>query len=605
MSIPKATIEAIRDRTDIAEVVGRHVKLIRKGRSLVGLCPFHQEKTPSFNVVEGKSIYYCFGCGAGGDVFKFLMELEGLSFIEAVKELAEPAGIQVEERKLTPQEQQKLRSRATLYDVCEEACRWYHRSLQTQPAAQAARDYLAQRGISSETIERARLGYAPDGWNGLLDHLHSCGFEAPLVMSAGLARRSDRTNNPYDFLRNRIIFPIFDSRDRPIAFGGRVMEDDGPKYLNTPETDIYEKSRVLYGLSWARAEIQRQSRALVVEGYFDVLSLLQAGFGEAVATCGTSLTPEHVQKLRRFTSTVVALFDADEAGLRAADRALPMFLDAGVEALQLALPGAKDPDEFIQNKGSKAFEVQLSRAVPLLELIVRRAADRHGTTPGGRQRAVAEVVPLLRRLPTVLQSDLLIRTCDLLGVTEDLLRREIGRPTRPTRPHQPEGGSRWVGNDKLNHLLWLLLHFPDESVPLVVKRGTEHVSEREDIRWAVYQLVEGMPLASLLEEIEDPDVVRVLRATAARPDLYTKAQAKEATRQVMDRLEVEALEGELLGLRRELLALNTDEEEGRELFQQLARKRMTLQNRLANLRPRAAQSRSASDLAGENEGPSC
>jgi DNA primase len=590
MSIPKATIEAIRDRTDIAEVVGRHVKLLRKGRSLVGLCPFHQEKTPSFNVVESKSIYHCFGCGVGGDVFKFLMQLEGLSFVEAIKELAGPAGIQVEERELTPQERQSLRTRATLYEVCEEGCRWFHNNLMTHPSAQLARDYLDARGMTRATLEQARLGYAPDQWNALLDHLHGKGIDARLAIAAGLARLSSRTGNAFDFLRHRVIFPIFDSRDRPIAFGGRVLEGDGPKYLNTPESDIYEKSRVLYGLSWARQDIQRRSRALVVEGYFDVLSLLQAGFGETVATCGTSLTKEHVQQLRRFTTTVVALFDEDEAGLRAAERSLPMFLDAGVEALQLSLPGAKDPDEYIQSNGAKAFESRLRMAVPLLELVVRRAAERHGTTPGGRQRAVADVVPLLRKLPAVLQSDLLIRTCDLLGVAEDLLRREIGRPPSPRRVRRDEDRSRWVGNDKLNHLLWLLLHFPEHAVPQVRDRGTGFLSDREDVRWAVFQLVEGIALTSLLEELEDPDVVRVFQATAAKADLYTEDQALDAARQVMDRLEVEHLEGQVLKLRRELSTLDILAE--REAFHALGRERMLLQNRLAALGPRAAQGRS-------------
>jgi len=586
LRIPKPTIEAIRDRTDIAEIVRRHVTLTRRGRSHVGLCPFHQEKTPSFHVLPQKQIFYCFGCGAGGDVFKFMMELEGLSFIEAVKELAGPAGVVIEERELTPQERTRLRSRATLYEVCEEACAWFHARLQTSSDAQTARDYLGRRGLSAETIERCRLGYAPDQWNALLDHLHRKGIDTEQAMAAGLVRRSERTQNPYDFLRDRIIFPILDNRDRPVAFGGRIMAGDAPKYLNTPETDIYDKSRTLYGLSWARSHIQRQDRVLVVEGYFDVLSLYQAGFVETVATCGTSLTDSHVQQISRFTKTVVALFDSDEAGLRAADRALPMFVQAGLEALQLELPGAKDPDEFVQEFGAEAFEDRLARASPLIEQIMRRAAQRHGSTPGGRQRAVAEIAPLLRRLPGVLQSDLLIRARDLLGVAEDALRREIGRPERAPSDHLPQPSQRWVGNDKLNHLLWLLLHYADIAAPQVSERGTEFVSDREDVRWAVYELVGGAPLASLLEELDDPDGVRVLQAAAARPDLYHEDQAPEATRQVLDRLEVESLETRIQDLKRHLLSLDAvrDQEE----FLATSRELAPLQNRLVRLRPRAA-----------------
>jgi DNA primase len=550
--ISKATIEAIRDRTDIADVVGRHVKLLRKGRALVGLCPFHQEKTPSFNVVEAKNIYHCFGCGEGGDVFKFLMALEGLSFVEAVKELAEPAGVQVEDREITPQERQNLRKRATLYEVCEEACRWFHNNLLTAPSASIARDYLEQRGIAPEIIEQARLGYAPDQWNALLDYLHGKGIDPELAVSAGVAGRSQKTGNAYDFMRHRVIFPIFDSRDRPIAFGGRVLEGDGPKYLNTPESDVYEKSRTLYGLNWARPDIQRRGRVLVVEGYFDVLSLLQAGFGEAVATCGTSLTQEHVQQIRRFTTTAVALFDGDEAGLRAADRSLPMFLDAGVEALNLALPGAKDPDEYIQEHGAEGFEGELARARPLIETVIRRSSEKHPMTPGGRQAVLEATLPLLRRAPLLVRENLLENTYDLFGVNDHQVRRLLGdtRQAPPARAESP----RWVGNDKLNHLLWLLLHYPDHANPQVLERGTGFLCEREDVRWAIFQLLDGMALASLLEELEDPDVVRVLQATAAKAELYAEDQAVEATRQVLDRLEVEELEGQLLRLKRELSA---------------------------------------------------
>ncbi len=283
-------------------------------------------------------------------------------------------------------------------------------------------------------------------------------------------------------------------------------------------------------------------------------------------------------------------------GLRAADRAFPMFVEAGLEALQLDLPGAKDPDEFIQEYGAEAFEDRLSRAVPLIELIMRRAAQRHGSTPGGRQRAVAEIAPLLRQLPGVLQSDLLIRARDLLGVAEDALRREIGRPGRPPSDPHPQVSQRWVGNDKLNHLLWLLLHYPGRSAPQVAERGTSFISDREDVRWAAFQLVEGRPLATLLEELDDPDVVRVLQAAAARPDLYAEDQAPQATRQVLDRLEVESLETRVQDLKRQLLAL--DPSQDRERFTEMSRELVPLQNRLVRLRPRAAAGRRLGEGGG-------
>ncbi len=543
MRIPKETIEAVRERTDIIEVISRDVTLKRRGRNFLGLCPFHQEKTPSFNVLPDRQIYHCFGCGEGGDVFKFLMKTQGLSFVEAVKELAAPAGVTIEERALTREDRLKLRRRASLHEACAAACDWFQANLLTRPEGAAARAYLERRGMSGELIERARLGFAPAGWSALLDHLHKLGIDGEVAERAGLARRSERGRGRYDVFRDRVIFPILDSRDRPIAFGGRLLEGEGPKYLNSPESDIYDKSATLYGLSWARPFIQRRDRVLVVEGYFDVLSLYQAGFGEAVATCGTSLTEAHARQIRRLTGTVIALFDSDEAGLRAADRSLPIFLAAGLEARHLELEGAKDPDEFVQQYGAEALEARMDASVPLIERAIRRAAARHGGSPGGRQRAAQELAPLLRQLQGTLRSHMLMRTADLLQIRDDSLKELLGREAGARRLRaQPAAAVRWTPPTDLRELLRLLLHFPEQVAEPLSRADPDQVTPREDVKWAIAQLLTGSSLAAVLHELGDGDLSWWLQSLAAERGPDTAETAGGTAARLLRRLELRHLE---------------------------------------------------------------
>jgi DNA primase len=434
MQIPRALIDEIRERTDIAEVIGQAVTLRSQGGRSVGLCPFHQEKSPSFHVLRDKQIYHCFGCKESGDVFTFLMKTQGLSFTEAVKELAGPAGITLEERQLDPKERAKMQARASLHDACAFAAEWFHTNLLSRPEGLAAREALKARGCGVETWKRFRLGYAPDRWTGLLDHLQSRGVPPELAIRAGLARRNEQRGSAYDFFRDRLMIPILDRRDRPIAFGGRILSGEGPKYINSSETEIYEKSSTLYGLSLGRAAIQRKDRVIVVEGYFDAISLAQAGFEEVVATCGTALTEGHLEQIRRLTTTVIALFDTDEAGKRAAERALPMFFGVGVEPRHLELPGAKDPDEYVQKNGAAAFEQRLSSARSLVEVVIGWSAQRHGSTPAGRQRSVTEILPLLLQMPPIQREAAVARAAGLLGVGELALRELIGRRRDDTSP---------------------------------------------------------------------------------------------------------------------------------------------------------------------------
>ena len=585
MAISRELIDQIRDRTDIVEVVGQHVTLRRRGSSYMGLCPFHQEKTPSFSVVPHKGIFHCFGCGEGGDVFKFLMKVQGLDFVEAVKQLAGPAGITIEERLLTPDEQRKLKTRATLHDVCEAAAQYYHTLLVLKPQGEPGRRYLAERGINSDTIQSFRIGYAPEGWSNLQDYIHSKGFSAELAVKAGLARRSERGHGTYDVFRNRIVFPIFDAHSRVVSFGGRLLpgadskSKGSPKYLNGPETEIYNKTSLLYGLSHARASIQRQDRVLLVEGYFDVVSLAQAGFTETVATCGTSLTPEHTQVIRRLTRTVVALFDTDDAGIRAAVRSMTLLADADMEALRLLVPNAKDPDEYIQVHGAEAFERLLEKTTPLMEVVIQHEASRWGASPVGKKRTLESLAPLISRFPPITRAGWVHRIADLLYLPEaqvaHALSRRVERPTsRPVK--QPSSISREV-----KHLFWLIIHHTDKVAPSLRSFDPAWVSERHDVRDCLGALLSGRPVADVMERATDQELRRIIGGAAAESDLYQEERASRAAGEILARLELKALRQQLASIHQELSTCNASLDRTR--YSDLIARRVALHSRLKEL----------------------
>lgn len=555
MSIPRHVVDEVRARTDIVQVIGQTVTLRRAGTSHVGLCPFHNEKSGSFNVVPSKQIFHCFGCGAGGDVFTFLQKTRGVSFVDAVKECAAAVGVTIEERKLTPQEEAKLARRKDLHGTCEAACRWYETTLLVGKEGAPGREYLAHRGVSLDTAKKYRLGFAPEGWNNLETHLKREGVDADLLFRAGLVKRNEDRGTTYDVFRGRLLFPILDDRGRPVAFGGRVLPGapkDAPKYLNSPGTDIYEKSKVLYGLSYARNAVQRKDRLIVVEGYFDAVSLWQAGFEEAVAPCGTALTADQLEVVRRLTTKVIALFDTDEAGINAAMRALDLFLAAGIEAKRLDLPGAKDPDEFIQRNGAAAFEERLAKTEPLLELVIRRTLDRHGASAEGRGRAVDALVPTFRKLTGTTRDLTVRRAAGWLGTPEEELQRAVGRPAGDA-PRTP-APARWAPDKDLAHLLWLVVHYPTEVRSAFAEVDPAVVSDREEVLGAIARLLGAEPLADVLawSEVDAPHLARVLASAAANADLYRLEAALPAAKAILSRLQLRTIEARILTINREI-----------------------------------------------------
>jgi DNA primase len=413
--IPSGFLQDLLSRVDIVDVVGRHVELKRGGANFMGLCPFHAEKSPSFSVAPAKQFYHCFGCGASGDAIRFLTEHLGLSFVEAVRELAQGAGLAVPEEQVSPAERERrdtLRQRReSLGQVLERAATFYREQLRLHTRATG---YLKQRGLDGAVAKRFGLGFAPPGWRTLAGVFPA--YDDPLLEEAGLVRQREEAGaaddmpppatperGRYDWFRDRIMFPIRAVGGEVIGFGGRVLDDSKPKYINSPETPLFSKGRELYGLFEARQALRDKGYALVVEGYMDAVALAQSGFANAVATLGTACTAEHVQKLFRFTDAVVFSFDGDAAGRRAAARALEAALPHASDLRSvrfLFLPPEHDPDSFVREHGAEAFEQQVAQAVPLSrQLLVQAAEAADLSTAEGRSRMLAQARPLWSALP--------------------------------------------------------------------------------------------------------------------------------------------------------------------------------------------------------------
>lgn len=397
-------VEDVRGRANLVEIISGHTDLKQAGRTFKGLCPFHKERSPSFTVDPAKGFYHCFGCGAGGDAFKFVMEVHGLSFPEALELLARRVGVQLPERRGTPKVDRSRRR--VLLEVTRAAAIFFRRALKEDPGATAARDYLRGRGFTLEEALAFGLGYAPDDWEALARHLVREGADLEAARATGLIGERNRGGGHYDRFRNRLMFTILDVEGTAIGFGARALGAvEGPKYINSSDSEIFHKGRGVYGLSWALRSIREQGRAVVVEGYFDVLSLHQHGITTAVATLGTALTPDHAYQLKRYAPEVVLLFDGDDAGRKAAWRALPHFLAADVRPRAAFLPSGEDPDTLVQNQGAEALSSLLEAAPPLLEHVIASKAHAAGVDPRARGQAMRELVPLLRALPDPVELD--------------------------------------------------------------------------------------------------------------------------------------------------------------------------------------------------------
>ncbi len=441
-------IEEVRQKNDIVDVVSQYVKLTRKGSSYFGLCPFHNEKTPSFSVTPGKQMYYCFGCGAGGNVFNFIMEYENYTFGEALKHLAERAGVELPQIEYSREVQEKARQKAELLEINKQAAQYFYYQLRTEKGQQGYQ-YLAGRGLSEETMRKFGLGYSDKFSDGLYRYLKSKGYQDERLRESGLFNVDER-HGMYDKFWNRVIFPIMDVNNRVIGFGGRVMGDGKPKYLNSPETKIFDKSRNLYGLNIARTT--RKKYLILCEGYMDVISMHQAGFTNAVASLGTALTSGHASLLKRYTQEVLLLYDSDEAGVRAALRGIPILREAGVNSRVVNLHPYKDPDEFIKNMGPEAFEERLNQASDSFLFRVSIAESEFPMNePQGQNRFFERCAQMLLELKDELERNLYIEAIvkkyrGQYGVSVEDLRKRVNtlalKGTPAENRIQPRNGTK-------------------------------------------------------------------------------------------------------------------------------------------------------------------
>ena len=441
-------IEEVRQKNDIVDVVSQYVKLTRKGSSYFGLCPFHNEKTPSFSVTPGKQMYYCFGCGAGGNVFNFIMEYENYSFGEALKHLADRAGVELPKIEYSREVREKAEQKAELLEINKQAAQYYYYQLRTESGRQG-HEYLAGRQLSEETMRKFGLGYSDKFGSGLYKYLKSKGYSDERLRESGLFNVDER-HGMYDKFWNRVIFPIMDVNNRVIGFGGRVMGDGKPKYLNSPETKIFDKSRNLYGLNIARTT--RKKYLILCEGYMDVISMHQAGFTNAVASLGTALTSGHASLLKRYTQEVLLLYDSDEAGIRAALRGIPILREAGVNSRVVDLKPYKDPDEFIKNMGAEAFEERLNQASDSFMFRVSIAESEFPMEePQGQNRFFERCAEMLLELKDELERNLYIEAIvkkyrGKYGVSTEDLRKRVNtlalKGTPAENRIQPKSGSQ-------------------------------------------------------------------------------------------------------------------------------------------------------------------
>jgi DNA primase len=556
MAIPQAFIQELLARADVVEIVGRYVQLKKSGANFVGLCPFHSEKSPSFNVSPTKQFYHCFGCGKSGDAIRFLMEHAGMNFVEATKDLAGQYGMEVPEDEASPEERERAvkarEKHLTLTDVLEKAGEAYRKHLKNSPRAV---DYLKGRGLSGQIAKRFGLGYAPEGWRSLASVFPDYGD--PLLEESGLVIVNAEEDKRYDRFRDRIMFPIRNVKGECIGFGGRVLGDEKPKYLNSPETPVFSKGRELYGLFEARSDLREHGYVLVTEGYMDVVALAQLGFPNAVATLGTACTPDHVQKLFRFIDSVVFSFDGDEAGRRAARKALDVAIPFATDVRSikfLFLPPEHDPDSFIREHGSDAFSRYVGEATPLSRFLIEAAREGCDlTTAEGRAHMAANARPMWTALPDgALKRQLLTEIAQVSQLDPAELAslwgaRTLAAPKRA--PLQPRRQGRTMGIGRADRALqiafmnpgaWSELSNDDHHLlcELAVPHGPlftwldSHVHEHGPEEWPVLRdAVEGHEYATYLME----QAGRVLPDIEHDLDELRQILAKERDRLLAER----------------------------------------------------------------------
>jgi len=492
-------VSEIRDRSSILEVVSDYVTLKKAGKNYRGLCPFHAEKTPSFMVNEEKQIFHCFGCGEGGDAFTFLMKVGHFSFPQAVEELAKRYGVALPSRELSPPQKKEMAQREALFQINQIAADYFHDLLTQRREGEEGRAYLSQRGISREIIAEHRLGVSTDRWNGLAQHLQEKKVSLELAGRLGLIFPK-KMGGWYDAFRGRVLFPIFDLHQRIVGFGGRVIREGQPKYLNSPESSIYHKGEVLYGLSVAKRYAPEKDCVIIVEGYFDLLTLHQYGLKHSVATLGTALTPQHIRTLKRYTRNLITVFDADPAGVQATLRSLPLFLEEEVTGKTVVLPKGEDPDGFLRKGNLEDFEKGVERAVSLVDFFFDRLMKTHDVkSVDGKVKIAKEGAALLGKIPDKIRRDFYARAlAERLDVKESFLYEIVRAPSKGLIPSNAGADSGKAPPER---------RFP-KSEEMVIRLMVQHP-----------EIISGVSKEGIVREFESQTLQKIGEALQ---DLYQK-----------------------------------------------------------------------------------
>lgn len=514
--IPEEKVREVAERLSIVEVVSEYVQLRRSGGNFLGLCPFHGEKTPSFNVNPAREIFHCFGCGAGGNAFSFVMKMEGVSFPEAVKLLARKAGVEIEERQLTQAEKKAQDERQQFQNINELAAGYYRSILKNGQDGDPARQYLLQRAVGDEISEAYRLGFASDRRDGLVRHLANNSVDLEVALKLGIIRKGD--SGWYDLFRNRLIFPIRDSKGLVIAFAGRVLDASLPKYINSPESPIYHKSSVLFGLDMALPTIRAKNSIIIVEGYFDHLALFRAGIRNVVATCGTALTATHAGQIKRHAEQVHMLFDSDNAGKKASIRSMELFLEQHMPAYVISLPPGDDPDSFLSKNPVEAFYERQNKARPAFDFFVRALlAETPPESVDSKVRIIDEIVPRFRKISDPVERDLYEKEiCRLLGITAHAFRKRMGGMSLSAKETQVNSNKKTERLDNSQEtLLALVINYP-EAREEALKTGVDILFNGDYLELAILVIDamaktdDSQALSHLTDRIENPGQRKIL-----------------------------------------------------------------------------------------------
>jgi DNA primase len=581
MSIPDHLVEEVRQRADLVEIVSEYTRLKRSGKTFRGPCPLHGGQGPNFSVDPAKGFYKCFVCGEGGSAFTFLQRHLGLSFPDAVRHVAARVGVEIPE---PGADRQVVDPNQHLYGINAFAAEWFQKQLRVEPSGARAREYLERRGVSEAAQTKFGLGWAPESWGAFGDAARAHGIGEEHLLALGLIKTSERSGSRYDAFRGRVVFPITDAGGRVIAFGGRVIGDEVPKYLNSPESPIYHKGNVLYGLAWSRGAIRKAETALVVEGYMDYVSLASHGVDNAVAPLGTALTQEQAELLARYARRVILLYDSDTAGLKATFRAGDELLRAGVEVLVATLPEGEDPDSLVRGSGAKALNRYLDDAVDLLDRKIS-ILERRGLfgSIAGVRRAVDALLPSLRAASDeILRGVYLSRIADKTGVPRETLEREAAAPDKPGtvsgRPRQADPAQAGARHRRASpspepapatgrpfgaerNLLLLLLR--DDTFLERAARELEPADFREPVFQAVYDCLLHAAGARGSEEwlesfpVELRPVVESLRGDPEAAHLTAPEQMFEAS---LRHIQARPFQDRLAEIERKLIAAEPDEQ---------------------------------------------